>query len=293
MNESQLETFLIVAKCKSYSKAAVALDVTQPTITSRIKALEDILQCKLFTRIGHDIFITKEGNMLIEYAKNILIYMQHSKEITNLVKDPLIKIGFSPGYSYSFIVELLNLIKSIGGIDVQVLEGYDSVNLNERCLLGEVDLIFTREVLPNQHDIESEYLFNNELILAHAKNHKLAMTKELYLEDLSNETIISFKRNSALWRLIDQRLIGVQNVTRIDVENSEMLLQAVTSGIGIGILPELGISKRYHKEIEIRKITEISNIPNEVYVQYRKNSQIRGLAKRIIYSIINHKYAEV
>ncbi|MFC3040488.1 LysR family transcriptional regulator [Virgibacillus xinjiangensis] len=293
MNESQLQTFLTVSKYRSFSKAAVILNVTQPTITSRIKALEEILQCQLFKRIGHEIYLTEEGNMFIDYAKNILIYIKHSKEITNMVKDPVIKVGFSPGYSYSFIIELLKTIKSIGNIEVQVIEGHDSVSLNERALSGDVDLIFTRKILSNNHDIVSEHLFDNKLVIVLPNRHPLADKETINVEDLSGETIISFRRNSELWKLIDQQLIAAQDITRIDVENNEMMLRAVTNNIGIGILPELGIDNRYRTEVKVRNIKEIHNIPNEVYVQYRKNSQIKNLAKKIIYSIINHKYEEV
>lgn len=293
MNESQLQTFLTVSKYKSYSKAAVVLNVTQPTITSRIKALEDILQCELFTRIGHEIFLTKEGNMFIDYANNILIYITHSKEITNMVKDPVVKVGFSPGYAYSFIIELLKTIQSIGDIDIQVIEGHDSVSLNERVLSGEIDLVFTRDVLSNNHDVISEYLFENNLVLVLPTNHHLCNKQSLHIEDLNDETIISYKRNSALWKTIDEQLIAAKNVTRIDVDNNEMLLKAVANKIGIGIIPELGIDTRYETEVEIREISNIYNIPNKVYVQYRKSSQIRNLAKKIIYSIIHHKYSEV
>ncbi|MFC2949831.1 LysR family transcriptional regulator [Virgibacillus sediminis] len=293
MNESQLQTFLTVAEHRSFSKAAVILNVTQPTITSRIKALEEILQCSLFKRIGHEIYLTEEGNMFIDYAKNILIYIKHSKEITNIVKEPVIKVGFSPGYSYSFIIELLKTIKSMGNIEIQVIEAHDSVSLNERALSGEVDLIFTREILPHNHDIVSEYLFDNDLVVVLPKDHPLADKEVLELEDLSGETIISYRRNSKLWRLIDQQLIGAQQLTRIDLENNEMMMRAVTNNIGIGILPELGIDKRYQTEVKVKKVKEIQSIPNKVYVQYRKNSHIKNMAKKIIYSIINHKYTEV
>ncbi|WP_404451924.1 LysR family transcriptional regulator [Virgibacillus necropolis] len=293
MNESQLQTFLTVAEYKSYSKAADALNVTQPTITSRIKALEEILECELFNRIGHEIFLTEEATMFIDYAKNILIYIKHSKEITNIVKDPVIKVGFSPGYAYSFIIELLKTIKSIGKIDIQVIEGNDSVSLNERALSGEVDLIFTRDVLPNNHDIISEYLFDNNIVAVIPAGHHLCDKDTLDVEDLNEETILSYRRNSSLWKLVDQQLIGAHNITRIDVANNEMLLQAVSNEIGIGIIPELGIDERFKEEVKIRKISQIDDIPNKVYVQYRESSQIKTLAKKIIYSIINHQYSKV
>ncbi|MFG6115684.1 LysR family transcriptional regulator [Halobacillus sp. MO56] len=292
MNECQLHTFLTVVQHRSYSKAAEVLNVTQPTVTSRIKALEEILQCQLFKRVGHEIFLTEEANLFIEYAKNILLYINHSKEIPNMVKAPIIKVGFSPGYSHSFIVELLKTIKSIGDIDVQVIEGYDSVSLNERALSGDVDLIFTRNALSNNPDIISEYLFDNNLVVVLPKEHPLCQRQTLHVKDLSGETIISYRRNSTLWNLIDKQLNGAQNITRMDVDNNEMLLNAVANEIGIGIIPKLGVDRRYEEEVEVREIDEIYSIPNEVYVQFRNNSRIESLAKKIIYSIINHKYTE-
>jgi DNA-binding transcriptional LysR family regulator len=293
MNESQLQTFLNVAKYKSYSKAAVVLNVTQPTVTSRIKALEEILECELFTRTGHEIFLTKEGYLFFDYAKNILIYMDHSKEVPNMVKDPIIKVGFSPGYSYSFITELLLTIQSIRNIDIQIIEGYDSVSLNEGALSGDIDLIFTREILSNNPDFTSEYLFDNNLVCVLPRNHSLYDKQTLCAKDLEEETLISYKRNSALWNLIDKKLIGAHNKTRVDVANNEMLLKAVASGVGIGIIPELGIDRRYEADISVRHITEVDTISNKVYVQYRENSQMKHIAKKIIYAIINHKYSEV
>lgn len=293
MNESQLETFLTVAKYRSYSKAAEVLNVTQPTITSRIKALETILQCPLFKRIRHEIYLTKAGNMFIDYAKNILTYIQHSKEIVNLVKDPIIKVGFSPGYSYSFIINLLKAVKLIGGIDIQVIDSYHSHNLNEMFMSGEIDLIFTRDTIDNNPDIVSEYLFDNHLVLVLPSNHPLTNKLTPRIEDLNNETIISYKRNSPLWRTIDKKLISAQNIVRIEVDNNEMALKAIANGIGIGIIPELGIDKRYASEIKTLKIDEIYKIPNKVYVQYRKTLNTDGIAKKIIYSIINHKYEQV
>src|SRR5699024_2571576 len=152
-------------KYRRYSKAAKVLNVTQPTITSRIKALENILGCNLFTRTGHELFLPEEGTIFMNYAKNISIYTNHSKAPVKRIKEPTRKVGLSPSYSYSFIVEVLKTIKLAGNVDIEVIEGHDSVSLNEMALAGEVDLIFTREALPASHDIISEYLFDNPLVV--------------------------------------------------------------------------------------------------------------------------------
>ncbi|WP_010529964.1 hypothetical protein [Lentibacillus jeotgali] len=71
-----------------------------------------------------------------------------------------------------------------------------------------------------------------------------------------------------------------------------MLLKAVANGIGIGIIPELGIDERYTMNVSVSHITEIDNIHNKVYVQYRESSRVKDIAQKIIYAIINHKYSE-
>src|SRR5690625_4490670 len=84
LNQAQLETFRMISKHKSYSKAAEVLHITQPTVTSRIKSLEKGLDCKLFKRIGHDISLTKQGLMFVEYAENILTYMRSEEHTSEL-----------------------------------------------------------------------------------------------------------------------------------------------------------------------------------------------------------------
>lgn len=292
MNESQLKTFLSVAKKGSYSKAAALLNITQPTVTSRIQTLEEKLKCKLFKRIGHSVFLTKAGHLFTDHAENILNYMNHSKEIVHITKEPILKVGISPGYSYSFIVDLLKTIKSIGDIEIQLIEGYDSISLNNLMLSGDIDLIFTRMGITNSNDIISEYLFENKIVLIVSNQHPLSSKPKLSLEDLNGETILSYRRDTQLWRLIDNVLLGVKNITRIEVDNNEMLKQAVSNNIGIGTTPSLGIDKTIDKEITVRSIKELDNITNDVYVQYRKEIAHKDVCKQIIYSFINHKYSK-
>lgn len=293
MNKVQLETFLAVMKYSSFSEAAKQMNVTQPTITSRIKALEAELSCRLFRRNGHEIVLTNEGNTFLTYAEGILATMKHSKEMIKNITKPMIRIGFSPGYAYSFIVELLHVAQKLESFDVQVVEGYDSLDLNNKLLTGEVDLIFNRYALTNQPGIESEYLFDNNLVLLVGKSHVLSKKRKLTLDDLVGETIISYRRNSGLWEEIDQQLLQVRNLKRIDVDNNEMLKRAIKNNIGIGIIPFLGLDKSDKKEIQVTTADEISAIPNKVYVQHRKNPILEKAVKKITYAIINHKYDDM
>src|SRR5262249_19786323 len=68
----QVEVFYYVAKFRSFSKAAEALLLTQPTISGHIKTLEESLALVLFDRLGREITLTQAGEVLYSYAKRVL-----------------------------------------------------------------------------------------------------------------------------------------------------------------------------------------------------------------------------
>ena len=289
MDTTQLETFLTVIKYKNYSKAAETLNVTQPTVSARIKNLENELTCRLFEKEGKNFTLSKEGEIFVEYATNILTYMNHSKEVTKTFKYPNIKVGFCPGFSYSFITELITSIIAMDKLDISIFEGEDSIHLNEQILSGEFDLVFTRNIITQKPNFISEYLFDDKLVLICGENHRLAHHSTVLPEDLQGETLICYRRHTPLWTAIEQKLIGVPNIKRIEVGNNEMVKKVVESGIGVGITTLLGIDDINNKKIIVKEINEISDLPNKVYVQYRENSLIEQPIKKMIYSIINHE----
>jgi LysR family transcriptional regulator, regulator of the ytmI operon len=73
------------------------------------------------------------------------------------------------------------------------------------------------------------------------------------------------------------------------VGNNEMVKSIVGSGVGLGITTSLSINEYDRMKVVIKRIKNVENIPNNIYVQYRKNSLIEQPIKKIIYSVINHE----
>lgn len=71
MNTMQLRCFVEVAALISFSKAAEALHVSQPTVSHQIKALEDELGCALLVRSTRTVRLTDDGFAFLEYANDI------------------------------------------------------------------------------------------------------------------------------------------------------------------------------------------------------------------------------
>jgi LysR family transcriptional regulator, regulator of the ytmI operon len=285
----QLETFFSVIEHKNFSKAAEILNVSQPTVSARIKNLEYELDCSLFEKDKKNITLTKEGTVFLNYAKNILINMKHAKEATRYSRYHQIKVGFSPGFSYSFITQLITSISSIENIEVSIYEGKDSHILNEQIISGEMDLVLTRNVISHKPYIVSEFLFDDKLVLICGKEHRLAKVDHITPEDLAGETLICYQRHTPIWAEIEHQLIGVNNIKRIQVGNNEMVKSVVGNGVGIGITAFIGINESEKNNLVVKDIKKIGEIPNKVFVQYRENLLIEKPIKKIIYSIIDHE----
>lgn len=291
MDTNQLETFLAIADFRNFSKTAEYLNITQPTVTARIKNLENELNCKLFEREGKYITLSKEGEIFLEYANSILTYMNHSIEATMSSKYPSIKIGIAPGFSYSFITELIHSIKSIENINTNIIEGDNSTQLNELIQEGKLDLVFTRNIISHSPNLISEFLFDDKVVLICGKNHHLANKKEMTIEDLEGETLFWYRRNTPLLSPVEKKLIGIPNIKHIEVGNNEMLKKVISNGLGVGITLLLGMDELDLQTLCVKKVKEFNEIPNKVYVQYKKEI-IDIPVKKIIYAIINHEIAQ-
>lgn len=72
MTLEKMQTFLVLAECRSFTEAAKRLYCSQPRISHHILQLEQFFDTKLFTRSGKQVSLTKQGEILLEYAKQIV-----------------------------------------------------------------------------------------------------------------------------------------------------------------------------------------------------------------------------
>ncbi|HIJ59212.1 MAG TPA: LysR family transcriptional regulator, partial [Nitrospirae bacterium] len=94
----QLNIFMTVYKNKSFSKASEVVNLTQPTVSDHIKALEEELNCKLFDRLGRTIVPTTEADKIYPLVIDLLERAENIKETVALSKsnvDGEIVIGAS------------------------------------------------------------------------------------------------------------------------------------------------------------------------------------------------------
>ena len=108
---NKYKVFYAVAECKSFSKAAEILYISQPAVSHSIKELESQLNTKLFLRNKKDVVLTDAGEKLLYYVKNAFDNIMMAEDMLQETKDDLtgiIKIGI---YSHISHFMLPNVIK--------------------------------------------------------------------------------------------------------------------------------------------------------------------------------------
>lgn len=270
MDDEQLLTFITVFQLNNYSRAADHLNLTQPAVTARIQKLEIELGCKLFYRNGKKILLTKEGNTLLPFARKILGYVNEARQTIELLKIPNLTIGFSPAISVSIILNALSLLHEKGEFSFDMMEAGDSIEVSKKVEEGIIDIGLVRDVIayPN---LESKPIFCEKLVFIVGVDHPLASKDVILKEDLIDQTMICYRREYALWRKIDEKLVGVKNLKRIEVGGFEMLLSMVRNNWGFSVVPELILANNDHN-IRTISIPDFEDLTYNITGIYKKES---------------------
>ena len=138
----QLQTLVAVSRYESVSKAAHALNLTQPAVTTRIKSLEDTLGLQIFERDSKGMRLTKRGSMLLQFAEQF----QHLSDLLEeRVVDPqsvnqLLRIGVSETVAQSWLPDFIGALRVIyPNLKVEISVDI-SINLRDQLLGREIDL---------------------------------------------------------------------------------------------------------------------------------------------------------
>lgn len=262
VNIEQVEAFLYVAVTSSFSKAGEVLYTTQPTISSRIKSLESLLNCQLFDR-GNSISLTEEGEAFLPHAKKVLHHLQAGKyavQRKNFESGGLIDISAVFTSAINFLPDLIKEFNiDYPGAKVNVRTGHSNQIL-DMVLNNQSSFGISRSIYHPK--IETIHLFNDQMVLAIYPDHPLRSQKTISLNDLTNEKFIQYARKTTDWALVQNafdRLNSLQNIV-IEIDNIEVAKQMVKNKIGIAILPRSAIKE----ELTRGSLTEliVSDLPD-------------------------------
>lgn len=207
MELRHLHYFLKIAETSSFTQAAAALHVTQPTLSHQIAQLEREMGTPLFDRIGRSIRLTEQGRIFREYAQRALRELETGltavTESEALVHGHL-KIGVFRSFGSSALPAVLaQFHRAHPGIRVSV-EQMSLADMESGLLDGTLHLAITTYVPPTSDRVVAEPIFTEPLVLAVSARHPLKGRKEIDLAQLAGVPLVLRASGTPSRQLIDE-----------------------------------------------------------------------------------------
>ncbi|WDG79770.1 LysR family transcriptional regulator [Pseudomonas chlororaphis] len=245
MNLKFLETFVWVARLKSFRLTADKLFTTQASISSRIAVLEGELGVKLFLRDSRGVTLTPEGLKVLDYAEQMMDTMQALKQSieTRSSKVGRIRIGVMDTVIHTWLSPLVaRMMDSYPQVEIELVAD-TSLNLCDQLQKGFLDLVLQTDLL-RQESIRSLELASHPMGWIVASN-SIYNREYANLAELARERIITYSKNS----LPHQEVLSLMQANgvsapRLNCVNSvSAITRLLRDGFGIGALPPVLVSE--------------------------------------------------
>lgn len=295
MDFKQIEAFVNVAKHKSFSKAADAIYLSQPTISAHIASLEQELGIILFDRNGKDIRLTHGGSLFLEYAINLMNIRNNA--ITNLanynnkIAGKLI-ISSSTAPCRFILPKLVTIFKeSFKDVTFDIKEE-STKNVVDMIIGGESEIGIVGEILKDSRLSYTKIADDNLVLVSNYPN----LSEELDIEDIFDESFILREKGSATRSTFEDALNSHgYSPSRLkvfaEVSSLEAVLQFVKNGTGLSVVSELACED-YIKSGLIRKHTiKGLNMSRDIYAVIHTRRTLSP-ASRAFYNHITGKDEE-
>lgn len=241
----QLKIFLCVVKHQSVTKAAKELFLTQPAVSIQLKKLQDNFEIPLTEVVGRQLYITDFGEQVAEVCQRILDAGEEINAKANQFKGLLtgkISIAVVSTGKYVMPYFLTGFLRKHPQVRLQM----DVTNKNkvvETMLNNETDFALV-SVLPEQPKVEIVSLLENHLYLVANREIAGILGKGLIKpEDMAHLPFI-FREQGSATRMAMERYIEEQNIKvqqSMYLVSNEAVKQAVNAGLGISIMPLIGL----------------------------------------------------
>jgi DNA-binding transcriptional LysR family regulator len=246
MELAQLEAFLQVAHHRSFSRAAEALFLTQPSVTARIQSLEREIGERLFERTGRSVTLTDAGRAFMPHAQRALTAVQEGTDAIDAVRHGdvgSIRIGAADSIATYVLPPIFKTFR-VTRPRVHIHLSTDATEgVIERLLAGEIHVAVTR--LSQHPEIESLHLFNDDLALVVPPSHPFAARGRVSVAEAGREPFLFFERSSSYHGLIYSMFlrVGVVPESVMELDSMETTKHMVEAGLGIAILPVVSVER--------------------------------------------------
>lgn len=219
MIDPKITTFIWAAKLNSFTKAAQMLNLTQPAVTQHIKQLEEHYKVKLFKKVGRQIYLTEEGELLFKYAKEIEANSLFIERTLNN-KSALNKrynVGTTLTIGEFVLPHILGQYKrQHENIDV-IVHVYNTDENLKRLTSGELDLSIV-EGLFDKSRFKYKKMRDDELVLVASPASTFASRGEVSLEDVAYSGKLILREKGSGTRMVFENKLSDLGLSLADLK---------------------------------------------------------------------------
>lgn len=240
-----LRSFLEVARCQSFTKAAENLGYVQSSVTTHIQKLENEYGVILFERFGRTMRLTSEGEQLHRYFEQIIGLYDDSKHLISRQISGHLDIGTIESLVAYFLPPVFNRFRqAFPQMNLQALPLAEP-HILQLIRAGELDIGIIMDRLVCDEDIETIPLRQEPLVLVAPPDHPLAGSKAVCAKDLHDLSYIATEQ-TCTYRAAFESLLTAQGVAyqiQHEFGSLEAIKRLVGYGLGVGLLPRIAVDR--------------------------------------------------
>lgn len=284
MNLRDLQYLVALAEYKHFGRAAAASFVSQPTLSTQIKKIEEELGVALVERAPRKVLLTDVGEDIVRRARVVLNEIEQIKAVARRTLDPesgTLRLGIFPTLGPYLLPHVVPQIrKRFPRLELLLVEEKTEILL-ARLREGGLDAALL--ALPLHEDqLHQEFLFEEPFVLAVPLGHPLASHASLKLRDLADQRLLLLEEGHCLrdQALEACQLAGANERTGFRATSLETLRQMVAANVGITLLPILAVKPPIAPSSDIA-LVEFSGHPpsRRIAMVWRKSSAMSAFLK--------------
>ncbi len=245
MTITQLQYVLAVAEHQNFTKAALKVFVTQPTLSMQIQKLEDELGVKIFDRSKKPIQLTETGRKIVNQARNIVNESDRIQDIVDQEKGFIggtFRLGIIPTVMPTLLPMFLNnFIKKYPKVKLKI-EEFHTEAIIDRLNDGHLDAAIAATPLELE-GIKEQVLYYEPFVAYIPNGHRLSQNTKLNVDELDIDDMLLLEDGHCFKDGILNLCKASRNYDgdhfQLESGSFETLIKLANEGLGMTLLPYL------------------------------------------------------
>jgi len=281
----QIKSFLAVARCGSFTRAAQLLHLSQPALTIRIKQLETELGVKLFDRSTHFVRLTPAGTSFMPIIQNAVNGFENAIAAASKLcaqQEEVIRLACFPSFVATVLPKAIRLFRKGNPQITFLIHDVSARTVVAMVRSEEVDCGVCHHDTSST-DLHCQLLLQEEMSVVYPLGHPVGALKKATLEAVIQHPLVLLDGDSDSRTRIDAAIAGAGYLIAPAAEAAYMstALALVEAGLGITILPKMAINLKVYPNLRKRSI-EDTRLIRPVGIATKRNYFVSPAARAFI-----------